>query len=48
MFAVPKDTRNIGSKMLNFTDRNSEKTSSELYIHTPGTTALKKKAIIDG
>ena len=34
--------------MLNFTDRNSEKTKRELYIQRLGTTALKKNIATDG
>jgi hypothetical protein len=47
-FAVPKETRKTGSKMLNLTDKNSEKTSIELYIQALGTKKLKKNAEIEG
>ena len=46
--AVPSETRKIGSIILNFTDRNREKTSSELYIQRLGTKALIKKIATEG
>ena len=46
--AVANDNRKIGKAILNFTERNNEKTKSELYIHRLGTTALKKKTATDG
>ena len=46
--AVPNEKRKIGNMMLNFTDRNSEKTSNELYIQRLGTKALMKKIATEG
>jgi hypothetical protein len=46
--AGPSETRKIGNMMLNLTDRNSEKTSSELYIQRLGTKALMKKIATEG
>lgn len=48
MFAVDRDTMKTGSMMLNFTDRNSENTSIELYIQRLGTSALMKNMATDG
>ena len=48
MSAVPKDNRKRGSAMLNLTDKNSEKTNSELYIQRLGTIALKRKTTTEG
>jgi hypothetical protein len=41
--AVARETRKIGNIMLNFTDRNSEKTKRELYIQALGIRALTRK-----
>ncbi len=48
MSAIPSDIRKTGRTRLNLTDKNSEKTSSELYIHTLGTIALKRKTATEG
>ena len=41
--AVARETRKIGSIMLNFTDRNNEKNRRELYIQALGISALTRK-----
>lgn len=46
--AMPSETKNTGIIMLNLTERNTEKTSIELYIHRLGTRALNKKTVTDG
>jgi hypothetical protein len=48
MSAVAKETKNIGRTRLNFTDKNKEKISRELYIQRLGTTALKTNIATDG
>ena len=48
MSAVHRDNRKSGKAKLNFTDKKSEETSSELYIHELGMTAVKKKTATDG
>jgi hypothetical protein len=45
---VAKDKRKMGNAMLNFTDKNSEKTKSELYIHMLGMNALKRNTATEG
>jgi hypothetical protein len=46
--AVASENRKIGKAMLNFTERNNEKTRKELYIHILGITALKTNTTTEG
>jgi hypothetical protein len=46
--AVARDKRKIGKAMLNFIDRNREKTNNELYIHALGITVLKRNTATEG
>ena len=48
MSAVPNNNRKSGKAKLNFTDKKSEETNSELYIHVLGMNAVKKKTTADG
>jgi hypothetical protein len=38
----------MGNAMLNFNDKNTEKTNSELYIQRLGINALKRNTATDG